>query len=464
MAAPSYTATDSFAKRVQRVEAKRATLMVVVFAVAAALYLTRRLLGGVVMRDDRLFFSIEAILALAIAFEVHTVLAVRAANRGRTHIPGWKWGVGAAIELAVPVTILFLLQLWSPRGHVPALSAPVILMLPLVVMLSTMHLRAAFTLWTGLAAAAAHSGLVLHAIFADNPAHDTYPVMFSYTVYLTLIGVAGALLAREIRGYVREAVDEGAAHEAVQQRITAVEHDLEVAREIQRGLIPTKPPDLPGYDIAGVSKPADLTGGDYYDWQTLPDGRTAFVIADVTGHGIGPAIVMAVCRAYARASAPLMSDLKPLLERLNDLIHGDVHGDRFVTFAMAVLDPRTHELEILSAGHGPSLLFRGADGHVDHMGGDGLPLGVVPGEEYDAPTRIALQPGDSILLLTDGYFEWRRECDNKQFGIKRVADVFSSCSSADARGTLGALDEAVHAFVGTAKQDDDMTAVVIKRI
>lgn len=466
MSRASYTSSDSFAHRVQRAEQCRALVMIIVLAVMLTLYIVRRLTGGVVMAENHIFFSIVFVLLGAVAFETFSVFAMRAANRAGRLIEPWKWRVAAVVELLVPVAILTAMQIWSPRGHVAALSPPALLLFPLVVLLSILHLREAFTLWTGLGAAAAHLGLTIYAIAVSDPPIDlhVYPVLFSYPVVLTLIAVAGALTAREVRGYVREALLEAAAREKSDRRVEMVEHDLNVAREIQKGLLPRSAPDVPGFEFAGVSEPADLTGGDYYDWQTLPDGRIAVVLADVTGHGVGPAIVMAVCRAYARATAPLMPDLTPLLGRLNDLIHADVHGDRFITFVIAVVDPKKSEVEILSAGHGPSLMHRHADGAVERFGGDGLPLGVTAGEEYGESRRITLAPGDSILLLTDGYFEWRRESDNQQFGIPRLTEVFSKAAGLDAKATLKRLDDAVRAFVGPAKQEDDMTAVVIRRV
>ena len=271
------------------------------------------------------------------------------------------------------------------------------------------------------------------------------------------------MVSREVKRYVHEAVDEAEANERSRQRVVAIEHDLSLAREIQRGLIPNTPPALPNFDIAGMSQPADFTGGDYYDWQVLPDGRLLVVLADVSGHGIGPAMVMAVCRAYARASAPLIPELGPLLERVNALIHADIGEARFITLVIALADPASQEVQLLSAGHGPSLLYRAATASVEEFGGDGLPLGLMGDETYGRARSLDMASGDILMLLTDGFFEWQRPSDSEAFGIARIHDVLRQHAGEDAASLLQHLDKAVRDFTAVSNQGDDMTAVVIKR-
>jgi serine phosphatase RsbU (regulator of sigma subunit) len=214
-----------------------------------------------------------------------------------------------------------------------------------------------------------------------------------------------------------------------------------------------------------MNRPADLTGGDYYDWQALPDGRLAVVLADVSGHGIGPALVMAVCRAYARSTAPTAPDPAALLTRLNALLHDDVPSDRFVTFVVAVLDA-SGTVQMASAGHGPTLLFRAATAEVIQFNGDGIPLGVTPDEAYGPPNVLTMNAGDVMVMLTDGFFEWARPGDREPFGIPRLKETLRAAAAradADATTILATLDESVRAFGGGA-QPDDMTAIVVKRI
>ena len=199
---------------------------------------------------------------------------------------------------------------------------------------------------------------------------------------------------------LRSHVDRLAVEKAERQRI---EHDLDIARRIQQGLLPTAKPELPDYDIAGWSRAADKTGGDYYDWQQMPDGRILISLADVSGHGIGPALVAAVCRAYARASVSANNqDLAPMVDRLNGLLVDDMPEGRFVTFVGVLLDPQSHRAQMISAGHGPLFRCVAVGGRLIESDADGLPLGLFSGNEYGPANDFALEPGDSIVLVTDG--------------------------------------------------------------
>ena len=162
---------------------------------------------------------------------------------------------------------------------------------------------------------------------------------------------------------------------------------------------------MPGYDIAGWSRAADKTGGDYFDWQVLPDGRVLISLADVTGHGIGPALMAAVCRAYARATTQ-EEDLGRYMDRLNQLLMDDMPEGRFITFVGVLIDPESHQVQMISAGHGPLFRCVHANGELIESGADGVPLGLIPQNEYGTATKFSLDPGDSVLLITDGLFEW----------------------------------------------------------
>lgn len=459
----SITSTDSFAVRAQRSEAHRVAIWAVVLFALLVLTLVRRWSGGVVMGDERLFYPYAGLLFVAFLAQLALLTWLRRANRVGAFLPGWLWRASAVFDLAVAAGLLMIASFLSPRGPVPALTAPPLLMLPLVVLLSVMRLRPDFTLHAGLTAALVHLLLAIRAVAVTDAAFD--PVYFAYSFVLALIAVAGWFVTRAVRDHVRDAADEAAAHERSQQKVFGMLRDLTVARDIQLGLLPTRSPDLVGFDIVGMNRPAELTGGDYYDWQRLPDGRLAVALADVSGHGIGPALVMAVCRAYARSTAPHAPDPAELLARLNDFLHGDIPPERFITFVVAVLDESGH-VRMCSAGHGPTLLYRAATRDVAQFDGDGIPLGVSPGEEYGPTNDLSLEPGDALLMLTDGFFEWARPDDGEHFGIPRLKDAFRAGASepgADAAAILRAVDGAVGRFAAASPQSDDMTAIVIQR-
>ncbi len=461
MSAPSLTGTDSFRLRIQRSEADRAVLMCIIYGALILLTVIRRVAGGVVMADDRIFLASIGILLVAAAYEVFVALALRTALRQSRLIVGWRLTANAVFELMVPAALLTVMHFLSPRGEYAALSGPALLLFPLTILMSVLRLRPRTTLWIGLGAAAFHAALVTRTIVVEDIAAGQYPVLYSYAGVLALSAVGGSLVTRSARRYVSEAVEEAEAHERSSIRLEAMERDLEVARQIQLGLLPSKPPRFAGFDFAGMNIPADQTGGDYYDWQELPDGRVLVVMADVTGHGIGPALVMAVCRAYARASAPLDTDPVSLMSRLNTLLHADMKTGRFITLAMAAIDPGGG-VQLVSAGHGPSFLCRAGEGPIEQFGGDGLPLAVEAVETYGPPRLFTMERGDLLVMLTDGVFEWQNAAGT-QFGTERLAAAISRSASRSPKAIVDSIHAAAVEFAGGAPQTDDVTIVVIKR-
>jgi len=458
----SLTGTESFAARLRRSEQWRIVLMLAALLVSLLAVIARRIVGGAVMTANTVFIPSVGILTAGLIYQCVAMATVRRRARDGGAIPDWQRMVSVAVDLAIPSGGLLILQLNSPRGEVAALSAPALLLFPLVILLSILRLRPWFSLGTGLIAALIHVGLVIRATRVTTIDAAHLPVLFSYSVLLAVIGVAAAVASWLTRRYVIEAVDEATAAEHAQRAVATIEQDLRVARDIQMGLLPSANPAIAGFDVAGMARPASQAGGDYYDWQPLPDGRLVVVIADVTGHGIGPALVMAVCRAYSRASAPTSAGPEFLLAQLNDLIYDDVKGARFITMAVAIVNA-DGAVELVSAGHGPTLLYRAASKQVECFGGDGLPLGIVPSECYGPRRNIQLETGDVLVLLTDGFVEYARAGDKELFGEERLAAALMASTDLSSEKIIAALDEAVTGFAGGAVQTDDMTAVVIKR-
>ena len=249
-------------------------------------------------------------------------------------------------------------------------------------------------------------------------------------------------------------------HFAEKQRMEA---DLNIARDIQRALIPEEAADAAGFDIAGFNKPADQTGGDCFDYFTLPNGSLAMTIADATGHGIGPALMIAECRALFRATVTMSENLKEVTSRINNLLCADLPDDRFVTAFFGTLNPATSTLSYLSAGHGPLIRYSREKDEISEIGANGVPLGIMEGLDWSEPDSITLAAGDMFVLITDGFFEWKNP-QSVQFGTERIADLIRKDRDASAADLIAALHDAVRTFAGGTPQDDDLTALIIKKL
>ena len=251
--------------------------------------------------------------------------------------------------------------------------------------------------------------------------------------------------------------------QATQER-QKIEHQLEIAKSIQEGLLPEKMPHVSNFEIFGWSKPADQTGGDYFDWVELPDGKIMLTIGDVTGHGIGPALVTAAARAYARATLNSDEALELTVARLNDLLHTDLKGDRFVTLIACLLDPLKRQMKLVAAGHGPVMFYSKArDQVILTEDTHGVPLGAFENFQYDKPTDLRYETGDVLVLVSDGFYDWM-DASGEVFGTERLRDsVLKSCRT-DPTTIIDQLRADIAAFNGGQDQHDDTTALVIRCI
>ena len=256
------------------------------------------------------------------------------------------------------------------------------------------------------------------------------------------------------------------------QRARLIEHFLEkqemvramkIAREIQQGLLPAANPRICGYDVAGFCEPADQTGGDTYDFMPLPDGRWMLVVADATGHGIGPALVIAETRAMLRAlSRGDRAEAPTVLRNVNELLAADLGDSRFVTCFFGLLDPLAHRLSYASAGHGPLLFYRGADDSFAQVPATSLPLGIMSDAAYDEAVTHLFAPGDFAVVTTDGIFE-AADPKGELFGIERVISLLRRDRAISGEKMIANLRDAVREFTAGRPQQDDLTAVVIRR-
>jgi serine phosphatase RsbU (regulator of sigma subunit) len=249
-------------------------------------------------------------------------------------------------------------------------------------------------------------------------------------------------------------------------RVT-MKRDLEIAREIQRWLVPESPPEVPGVEIAFVSRPANTVGGDYYDafLRAYPSSkpnskRLLVVVADVAGKSVPAALLMATFQASLRTLAEAHTSLLELVEGLNRYACAhSLGGRRFTTAFFGELDPETRVLSYIRAGHNAPLIRR-ASGSLERLETGDLPLGI------DAKARFTcgaatMAPRDLLVIFTDGLIEAVNDAD-QEFGESRVLNVLKSSDAASAQGTLKNLLSAVDAFVGHARQHDDITCLLLR--
>jgi PAS domain S-box-containing protein len=244
-------------------------------------------------------------------------------------------------------------------------------------------------------------------------------------------------------------------------QLRANQEQLEIAREIQQRLFPKNSPQVPGFDIAGASYPAEATSGDYFDYLPMLQDRWGIIVADVTGHGVGPALLMAETRAYLRVLATRREDTGEILTRANRVLAEDVGMERFVTLFLARLDPANRSLVYTSAGHPPAYVINAQNEVKAVLRRSGVPLGINPDTQYVGSSELQLNPGDILILLTDGI----EEClDPKEtlFGIDRILDVVRANRDKSAHDIVEALYQAVRQFGEGHPQIDDVTAIIVK--
>ncbi len=243
-----------------------------------------------------------------------------------------------------------------------------------------------------------------------------------------------------------------------EKELAATHEQLRLARSIQQGFFPRTAPVVPGYDLGGASYPAEETGGDYYDYFPMSEGRVGIVVADVSGHGLGPALVMSQTRAYLHAMLPLGLDVSELATRLNEFLISDDPDARFVTLFLAQLDPRDGSFVYASAGHRCFVLGPGDE--VQPLESTSMPLGLVSAHVPSARPRTLLA-GQMVLFLTDGVAETLSP-QGVYFGMEGTLDVVRANRHRPAAEIVQALYQSARDFAQDRPQQDDITAVVLK--
>lgn len=257
------------------------------------------------------------------------------------------------------------------------------------------------------------------------------------------------------------ALDRARLVDELQQR-QAVEISLQVARDIQRGFMPESLPEIPGYEAATWWLPNEAVGGDYCDVFPLRDGRVGLVVADVSGHGIGPSLLMAGARSALRALLLNHTSPENLLSLLGRALAPDLQNGRFITMVLVALDPRGHAIEFANAGHAPAEVYSPTYDQFRTLAATGLPLGIEDSPEYPRPPRYALDRGDLIVLCTDGVIEAMNE-SREQFGLARFRELVRAMAKAPVQDIVDGIGRHVAEHYVGETPPDDLTVLAVRR-
>jgi PAS domain S-box-containing protein len=262
---------------------------------------------------------------------------------------------------------------------------------------------------------------------------------------------------RRFVGFIRDITERTRAERELREN----QEQFRVASEIQQRLFPKTAPEVPGFDIAGATYPAEATGGDYFDYLPMLNGCLGLVVGDVTGHGVGPALLMAETRAYLRVLAGRREDPGEILTRANGILAEDVGSERFVTLFLARLDPHTRSLAYASAGHPTGYVLDGRGQTKLTLPRTGVPLGMRSDTQYTSTSERQLERGDLLLLVTDG-IEESASPEEQIFGAERILEVIRQNQAKAAREIVESLYQGARAFAKDNPQTDDATAIVVK--
>ncbi len=363
-----------------------------------------------------------------------------------------EWRVSALrpqrlAELIAASMLLLLISLSLFAGWLPAGTAEGLLYLPMIILV---WLLLRFGLELVLAGNLLIGAVAVWGTSKNLGAFATESVtqsLLDLQVFLNVYAVTGLALSALLAS--------GRDHEL---RHLALVSKMKLAHEIQKRLLPAASLRGEKYCCAGVCQPADSVSGDFFDFAAQPDGSVVMTIADVSGHGFGPALLMAETRAYARALLLRHTRLEDVLCELNDFLCSGADSACFVSLAICRFDPRSRELEFIGAGHEGTLVR--ADGSFQQLHASTPPLGIQKLPTM-MPTRVALGQGALLFLCTDGFHE-ALSSDKELLGMDRIVQALIANRTADIEQLLQACVEQVAGFSGRTTPVDDQTAVVLR--
>ena len=237
---------------------------------------------------------------------------------------------------------------------------------------------------------------------------------------------------------------------------------LNVAREVQRRFMPSTLPAISGYEVATWWFPNEAVGGDYCDVVPTHHGNVALCIADVSGHGLGPSLLMASVRAALRTLLLKPSPTPQMMSAVAQALAADFQNGMFVTMVLALLDPAANRLEFANAGHAPALHYRAVTGVFTHLESTGLPLGVLDDSDCPLGPIIELEPDDLIVLGTDGIVE-SMDQRGTQFGVERLQQIIARLAAAPLPELVRSIGREVELHYVGDSPPDDLTVLALRR-
>ncbi len=246
----------------------------------------------------------------------------------------------------------------------------------------------------------------------------------------------------------------------------ALEHDLAIAEEIQSNLVPKRMLKIPGYDISAYYRPSKEVGGDYYDFLEIDDDHDGIIVADVSGKGVPGSLVMTMARAFIRMKSERSGNASPAdaLMHVNRMLAQDIKKGMFVTALYGILDKRTNEIRLASAGHNPLVVWRAATGAIELANPNGIALGFDKGPVFERTVKeekISLGHGDRVVLYTDGVVEAMDE-KSREFTDERFRKLVQQLATRDSNQMLNLIAKALDEHKGAALQSDDITIVTLR--
>src|SRR5881275_1099907 len=244
-----------------------------------------------------------------------------------------------------------------------------------------------------------------------------------------------------------------------------LDHDLEIARDIQRILLPSEAPAVSGFEISGINVPARQVSGDYFDYIKVDDQRLGVAIADVSGKGVPASLIMAICRSVLRSQAIGNPSPADVLQKVNRQLYPDIKEDMFISMAYLVLDHVRGGVTLARAGHDAPLLYQQKSQTLTPLKTPGMVVGIDSGDVFDRLTTdvgVPLERNDCILLYTDGITE-ALDNEGNEFGLERTIASVQSSAIEGAQAIVTRLIDDLRNFVGSTPQNDDITMIAIRK-